>query len=278
VYSFGIHASWEWEEKVARLFGCEVHAFDPTMNHKKDLAPGLTFHKLGLQAVGTDMSRTHGAEYDAIDPSLLLPLNRIMERLGHENRTIDVLMMDCEGCEWGALNQLACSPARDSRRVRQIVTEFHFQKSLGLETEADVLMAADGLRCLWEERWHVTSIEDSGAGTANCEYVRGVPSILSSAMQLSYVSLRRIPSGEKTPGDYLDEGGNLMRAGAVLAGKYAKYGVKPENWPEEGQEARKELKSRQAEVWDKHFKVSRKWRTFETWANVEEPEAAASAA
>jgi hypothetical protein len=92
-------------------------------------------------------------------------------------------------------------------------------------------------------------------------------------MQLSYVSLRRIPSGEKTPGDYLDEGGNLMRAGAVLAGKYAKYGVKPENWPEEGQEARKELKSRQADVWGRHFKVARTWRKFDQWENVEEPEA-----
>jgi hypothetical protein len=40
VYSFGIHESYEWEEKVAKVFGCDVHAFDPTMNHKTDLAPG----------------------------------------------------------------------------------------------------------------------------------------------------------------------------------------------------------------------------------------------
>jgi hypothetical protein len=276
VYSFGIHASWEWEEKVARLFGCEVHAFDPTMNHKKDLAPGLTFHKLGLQAVGTDMSRTHGAEYDAIDSSLLLPLNKIMERLGHMNRTIDVLMMDCEGCEWGVLNQLACSSARNSRRVRQIVTEFHFQKSLGLETEADVLMAADGLRCLWEERWHITSMEDSGAGIINWEYVRGVPSILSGAAQLSYISMRRIPSGDKTVADYLNEYADASRrlSMAPYSDMAKKYGGQVKDWPQEARDKRKPLERVHGTAFGGYNKLRRKWRKFETWERVDEASAA----
>lgn len=97
VYSFGIEHSTEWEEKMASLFNCEVHAFDPTMNHPTNIAPGVTFHKLGLQADGTDMAATHATEYEAIDPSLLLTLPEILKRLGQENRTIDVMMLDCEG-------------------------------------------------------------------------------------------------------------------------------------------------------------------------------------
>jgi hypothetical protein len=194
VYSFGIHDSWEWEEKVAKQFGCEVHAFDPTVDHAQDLAPGVTFHKLGLQAEGDDMAKTHAAEYDAIDPTLLLALPDIMQRLGHDKRTLDVIMMDCEGCEWGVLRNLACS--KESGRVNQIVTEFHFQKSLGLETEVDVLNAAMGVRCLWQENWHVVSIEGSGSSPINWQYARGIPSLLHSPGMLLYITLQRIQEQE----------------------------------------------------------------------------------
>jgi hypothetical protein len=66
VYSFGINSSTEWEEKMATVFGCEVFAFDPTSNFPTEVAPGVTFHKLGLQGVGTDISNTHSALYDAL--------------------------------------------------------------------------------------------------------------------------------------------------------------------------------------------------------------------
>jgi hypothetical protein len=193
VYSFGIHDSWEWEEKVAKQFGCEVHAFDPTVDHAQDLAPGVTFHKLGLQAEGDDMAKTHAAEYDAIDSTLLLALPDIMKRLGHDKRMLDVIMMDCEGCEWGVLRHLACS--KDSDLVNQIVTEFHFQKRLGLETEVDVLNAAMGVRCLWQENWHVVSIEQSGSGPENWQYARGIPSLLHGPGMLLYITLQKKEEG-----------------------------------------------------------------------------------
>jgi len=95
VYSFGIHSATEWETKVSQIFGCEVHAFDPTVNHPN--TSHVTFHPIGLQGEGTDMASDHAAEYTAIDPSRLFTLNQIMQKLGHQDREIDVLMMDCEG-------------------------------------------------------------------------------------------------------------------------------------------------------------------------------------
>lgn len=272
VYSFGIHESWEWEEKVAHYVPCEVHAFDPSVNHATNLAPGLTFHKLGLQATGTDMSRTHAAEYDAIDPNLLLPLNQIMEILGHQNRTIDVLMMDCEGCEWGVLKQLACSPSRDDRRIKQIVTEFHFQKSLGLETEADVIMAAEGIQCLWEERWHVTSVELSGAGAMNWEYTRGIPSILATESMLLYIAIRRIPAHEKTPADHLNDYANAtrLRAFPPFSDYNTKYGKDPETWPKNAREAHLKLERFASEAWVGQKTLARKHVQFDSWEHVDE--------
>jgi hypothetical protein len=272
VYSFGIHESWEWEEKVARFFPCEVHAFDPSVNHATNLAPGLTFHKLGLQATGTDMSRTHAAEYDPIDPNLLLPLNQIMEILGHQNRTIDVLTMDCEGCEWGVLKQLACSPSRDDRRIKQIVTEFHFQKSLGLETEADVIMAAEGIQCLWEERWHITSVELSGAGAKNWEYIRGIPSVLATESMLLYIAMRRFPEEEKTPADHINDLANAtrLRAFPPMSDYYSKYGKDPNIWPENAREVHLKLERYASEAWVGQDKIGRKELQFDTWEHVDE--------
>lgn len=202
VYSFGIHSSAEWESKVATLFGCDVHAFDPTQDFPRHLQPGVTFHKLGLQASGTDMSQTHAAEYDPIDPNLLLSLSDIMRHLGHDNRTLDVLMMDCEGCEWGALQNLACDS--DSPRVNQILVEFHFQINLGLQHPRDVLLAADALRCLWQYRWHIASIEGSGAGPDNWQYTDGMYNVVHSSAMLVYVALQQIPEDELSPAQMLE--------------------------------------------------------------------------
>lgn len=209
VYSFGIHESYEWEEKVARLFHCEVHAFDPTMDHPTQLAPGVTFHKLGLQGEGTDMSATHAVDYQPIDPSRLLSLRQIMQRLQHVGRTIHVLALDCEGCEWGALQQLACGSSSsgsntadsESTLVDQLFVEFHFQKNLGLSSEMDVVQAARGIDCLWDQRWHVVAMERSGSSWKDWDYTHDVTQVIQDAGFLLYMAFQRIPVEQDRPSD-----------------------------------------------------------------------------
>jgi hypothetical protein len=269
VYSFGIHESYEWEEKVAKVFGCDVHAFDPTMNHKTDLAPGVTFHKLGLQAEGTNMARTHAAEYDAIDPTLLLSLDQIMKRLGHEQRSLDLLMMDCEGCEWGVLRNLACSG--QSNVVKQIVVEFHFQNSLGLETKTDVEHAAQAIQCLWNERWHVTSVEGSGAGRANWVYAPGVPSVIHTEGMLLYVALQRIPEGEPTPTELMEK---MATAGHLLGQPYEeainKYGFDETKWTPEISAKLSPLLAKHKDASSKYWSLARNTVQFDVWERMQE--------
>ena len=109
VYSFGINDNTELKEKMNEEFGCDVIAFDPTSDLPMNIAPGVTFHQLGLQGDGVDVSETHSDQYDALDPTKLLTLGQIVKHMGHTGRKIDILRLDCEGCEWGVLKQLACS-------------------------------------------------------------------------------------------------------------------------------------------------------------------------
>jgi hypothetical protein len=164
VYSFGIHDSIEWETKIAQLFGCKVHAFDPTVDTttkhwKKTKMHGVSFHKFGLQGAGTDMSVTHGIQYSAIDPNLLLPLEEIQKRLGHEKRSLDLLMLDCEGCKWGVLQQFTCNDHDDATvmNVKQLVVEMHFQKSLGMQSDANVLKASRAPTRLRRDGWGIVA-------------------------------------------------------------------------------------------------------------------------
>ena len=201
VYSFGIHDSWEWEAKMAKLFGCQVFAFDPTQNYDRDLAPGLKFYSLGLQGAGADVSKTHGIEYASIPKHKLRTLDQIMKDLGHSS--LDLLMLDCEGCEWGVLRQMWC---HDTPNVDQMVIEMHFQKSLGLANEQDVHMAAEAILCMEEARWGVTSMEQSGADRRDSEfYAPQVSKVLQDAPTfLLNAAFRRIPENELLPHELLE--------------------------------------------------------------------------
>jgi len=62
----------------------------------------------------------------------LKSLTEIIETLGHQDRTIDILKIDCEGCEFEALTPLFVSNTLIN--VRQILIEIHadIQKSYDL--------------------------------------------------------------------------------------------------------------------------------------------------
>ena len=139
------------------------------------------------------MSTTHSALYDAIDPEKLRTLSDIREMLGHEQRQVDVLRLDCEGCEWGVLKQLACSD--DSALVDQLMVELHFQKNLGIATDEDLLIAADAIACLEEKKWGLTSMEFSGCDPLDADYVPRMNTIIKEELRymLLFATFRRVP-------------------------------------------------------------------------------------
>jgi FkbM family methyltransferase len=128
VYDFGIANEWGFSDSMAEQHGCEVHSFDPSdghlEQHKVHRHDNVSFHFLGLsngeskslEDSWIDSQRGYGTVI-----GLTKRLDTIMSSLGH--RAIDVLKIDCEGCEGDAL--AAVSPEAMAC-VQVLMLELHF--------------------------------------------------------------------------------------------------------------------------------------------------------
>ena len=87
--------------------GCEVHAYDPTVDLSESKIP-FKFYKVGVGHVDTMRDRTLG--------------NLIMAN-GHRDRHITMIKMDVEGEEVKGLNKWLDEGALDN--VQQFALEYH---------------------------------------------------------------------------------------------------------------------------------------------------------
>ncbi|CAE8586752.1 unnamed protein product [Polarella glacialis] len=114
VYSFGIGDQPGFEVAASAL-GCEVHMFDHsvTMDVSRVLSHlhhRVHFHPFGLSD-RTDLAKN------------MMSLPDIMGCLGHD--FIDVLKIDCEGCEWNLVDSWAKNSSDFLSSVGQITLEAH---------------------------------------------------------------------------------------------------------------------------------------------------------
>lgn len=110
-------------------YGCTVHTYDPTIEPDERKPGFVIFHELGLgTAPGTS-------------------LTELIATTG--SRNIDILKVDCEGCEWGVLlNDDAMSALRS--HVTQFLVEFHWKDAQTMETVGNRLLDA-GFRVFSKE-------------------------------------------------------------------------------------------------------------------------------
>ncbi len=122
VYSFGrgsiITGSFDFafEVNLLKLLGgpgsCEVHFFDHRLDNFKGRVPkGITVHPWGLEGeVDASLSRRN-----------FMTLKETVRHLGHDGRKIEILRLDCEGCEWHTYQEWLTSGVTP----RQIVVSLH---------------------------------------------------------------------------------------------------------------------------------------------------------
>ena len=113
VYSVGSKNNVDFEMAVHKFIGCETHTFDPTV--KTFVGDEYaTFHKWGL---GLDGSKWKDYQMKSFET--------IINDLGHQNRTIDILKIDCEGCEFTTMSPLLDLIIAGKVKVNQIQVEVH---------------------------------------------------------------------------------------------------------------------------------------------------------
>ena len=125
VYSIGSDNDIKFEKAIKTFIGCEIHTFDPTM-------PGISFkgesyasfHPWGLGTEGEVVPFIR----DEIESTFTaMSFDTVLRKLGHENRTIDILKIDCEGCEYTAMPPLLDAIASGKIKVNQILIELHLR-------------------------------------------------------------------------------------------------------------------------------------------------------
>ncbi|KAL7477152.1 hypothetical protein ACHAW6_002966 [Cyclotella cf. meneghiniana] len=134
----------------------------------------------------------HSVSYNALDPSKLRTLGKIIESMGHTGRTIDILRLDCEGCEWGVLKQLACSGK--SQLMKHLMVDRHFQKNLGHANDDDILIAAIAIICLESECWGIASMEKLGCCPKDAQYIDSVLKFVRDPFFLQYITMKLMTS------------------------------------------------------------------------------------
>ena len=132
IYSFGVRDDWTFESTVSALGeqslilgiksctkmmhffylkGCEVHAYDPTVDLSESKIP-FKFYKVGVGHVDTKRDRT---------------LGNLIKANGHQKRHITMIKMDVEGAERKGLKAWLDEGALDN--VHQFALEYHLHDS-----------------------------------------------------------------------------------------------------------------------------------------------------
>ncbi|TPX47404.1 hypothetical protein SeLEV6574_g02684 [Synchytrium endobioticum] len=115
VYSFGINNDFSFDDQVAEKYGCQVHAFDPSMaapSHQR--SPKVMYWNVGV-AAETGMNKIGWNVTTVKD---------VMKTHGHKR--IDMLKMDIEGNEWPVLEELVKKSPEVLWASDQLNLEFHF--------------------------------------------------------------------------------------------------------------------------------------------------------
>jgi Methyltransferase domain len=112
IYSIGSNGDFNFEVEMSHIApNCEIHTFDPGNYTPWKLngdSINISYHEWGIKSTG---KLQHDQPYKSLPETLAI--------LGHNNTKIDVLKIDCEGCEWEVYKDILQIDAR------QIAVEVH---------------------------------------------------------------------------------------------------------------------------------------------------------
>ncbi|EEC44992.1 predicted protein [Phaeodactylum tricornutum CCAP 1055/1] len=106
IYSVGSAGKYQWEDGLIHLLGgthCEIHVFDPgAFARSRDVEDkNIHYHQWGFSSsyVKSFVPDIYSMG-EASGKPVMKTFQDTLRELGHVHRTIHVLKLDCEGCEW----------------------------------------------------------------------------------------------------------------------------------------------------------------------------------
>lgn len=163
VLSVGSNNDFSYEEAIVRDFGCLVHVYDYTSDPPKDdLGGRIKFFRVGLAAA---------------DGGRFLTLRSMLDRLSADaaDRTVELVKVDCDGCEIAALVDHADAAAVLKERVLELNLEVHFRyPTIGTDRtdRGDARKRAARMKRVWA-RFHEDADMVPFSKEANIQYSRG---------------------------------------------------------------------------------------------------------
>jgi hypothetical protein len=115
-YSFGISDDYNFDIDVANTWQCQGLAFDPSVVHKSQLHPNVTFHMIGAKTL---------SEEDDNHWPLVTSVTALKKCFKHK---INILKMDCEGCEFSLARDVENEMPDFFSTVDQVALEIHVSK------------------------------------------------------------------------------------------------------------------------------------------------------
>jgi hypothetical protein len=109
VYSFDYQNNYQWETELSNYIHlqCEIHIFHPLLKHTDELKKlNIHAHNWFISGRRNRLKGGLGTEADnaalasVLNHGRAMNLNQTMAKLGHGGKTLDILRLDCVGCEF----------------------------------------------------------------------------------------------------------------------------------------------------------------------------------
>lgn len=127
--SVGCNAETQFEKAVFERYNITPYTFDPTLR-QVDIDKLKSFHYMKFYEIGVTGAKDLEEELAVLKKSFrvssnakMMTIQGIMESLNHSY--VDVLKMDCEGCEESFVQTLPLFMTREKPLFGQFLVEFH---------------------------------------------------------------------------------------------------------------------------------------------------------